>query len=159
MKKSSFWIITTIFILILLSIFFFFGYHTIFFDGPQGIHFMRQTDSLSFASQYYNHGYEFFNPKLYNLKSIEGRAACEFPITYYITALLYSVFGKLPFLLKLVHLLILYVGVYYVFRLSYLFLKNYLLSLLISLFLFTSTVFNLKFPVGIKHISSNNKCS
>jgi hypothetical protein len=127
---------------LLVASFFFLGFFGELFNGPKGIHFMRQSDSLSFASQYYNHGFDFFNPKLYNLKNFEGRAACEFPITYYITALLYTVFGKSPLILKLVHLIIIYIGIYHVFLLTKLYIKSIFTSVLISLFLFTSTVFN-----------------
>ena len=141
-KENPLWFSVLPITILLISIFFFFGFDDVFFRGPQGIHFMRQTDSLSFVSQYYNNGYDFFNPKLFNLKNIDGKAACEFPITYYLTAVLYSVFGKSPYLLKLIHLLILYVGVYYVYRLSYLLTKKISFSILITLFLFTSTVFN-----------------
>ncbi len=103
---------------------------------------MRQTDSLSFVLQYYNNGFDFFNPKLFNLKNIEGRAICEFPVIYYLTALLFLVFGKHFFLLKLVNLIISYAGIYCLFRLAYHFLKDFLYAFLICMFLLTSTVFN-----------------
>ena len=141
-KVNTFWIQSTIFIFVLLGLFLFLGLSEMFFSGPQGIHFMRQTDSLSFVSKYFNEGYNFFQPQLYNLKNIEGRAACEFPITYYLTALLYSIFGKNVFLLKLLHLIIVYIGVFYIFRLTYQVLNDFFYAALISLFLFTSTVFN-----------------
>ncbi len=106
------------------------------------MHFMRQTDSLSFVSQYFNNGFHFFDPQLFNLKNIDGRAACEFPILYYITSLLYLILGKKLFLLKFIHLLISFTGLFYVYRLSYLILKDHLYAILITLFLCTSTVFN-----------------
>ena len=106
------------------------------------MHFMRQTDSLSFVSQYYNDGYDFFNPKLFNLKNIEGRAACEFPITYYVTSILYGILGPKMYLLKLIHLIISFTGLFYVFKLAHLVLKDYVYAALIALFLCTSTVYN-----------------
>ena len=131
-----------VFIVILINIFFFLNLDDIFLSGPQGIHFMRQTDSLSFASRYFNNGFDFFNPQLFNLKNINGNAACEFPITYYLTALLYSVFGKKIFILKLLHYIIISIGIFHLFKLSLLLLKDYFYAIVISLFLFTSTVFN-----------------
>lgn len=125
-----------------ICLFFFLGMNTVFFNGPAGIHIMRQTDSMSFASQYYNNGFHFFEPQLFNLKNIDGKAACEFPLLYYITALLYLVFGKNFIILKLLNLIILYFGVFNVFRLAYGILKDYFYAALIALFLFTSTVFN-----------------
>lgn len=141
-KINTFWIYGTLFLIALTVLFFYLGLAEIFFSGPQGIHFMRQTDSLSFASQYFNNGFHFFKPQLYNLKNIGGYAACEFPITYYITALLYSLVGKKLFLLKLLHFLIVSTGVYFIFKLSYQLLKDYFYAALICLLLFTSTVFN-----------------
>ena len=106
------------------------------------MHFMRQTDSLSFVSQYFNNGFHFFEPQLFNLKNIDGRAACEFPILYYLTSILYLILGKKLFLLKFIHLLISFTGLFYVYRLSYLILKDQIYPILITLFLCTSTVFN-----------------
>jgi len=131
-----------IFIIILSGIFFYLDMNGEIFSNPKTIHFLRQTDCLSFAAQYFNDGFDFFNPKLYNLKNIDARAACEFPITYYIASLLYVIFGKHLVILKLVHLIILYIGIYYVYKLSNLILKSTIISILLSLFLFTSTVFN-----------------
>lgn len=141
-RFSKNWIIVVAYASLLVVLFFFLGLHEVFFSGPQGLHFMRQTDSLSFASQYFNEGFDFFNPKLYNLRDIDGRAACEFPIVYYTTAIFYAIFGENVVFLKLFHLLILYIGVYYVFKLALLILNDYIFAVLISIFLFTSTVFN-----------------
>jgi len=131
-----------LFLFILVIAFFFLGYHDVFFSEPFGIHFMRQTDSLSFASNYYNHGFKFFSPELYNLKNIDAKAACEFPITYYITSLLYGAFGKHFFIQRLVHLLIAYFGLFCIYRLALLILKNKIYAILIGIIVFTSTVFN-----------------
>ena len=127
---------------IFILLFFFLGYDSIFFRGPFGIHFMRQTDSLSFVSQYFNNGFVFFEPQLFNLKNIDGRAACEFPVLYYFTSLLYLIVGKKVFLLKVIHLLISFTGIFYVYRLSFLILRDYIYAILVALFLCTSTVFN-----------------
>ncbi len=141
-RLNKLWIQYVLFLIILIGLFFFLGMWEIFFSGPQGIHFIRQTDSLSFASQYFNCGYHFFEPKLFNLNNIEGKAACEFPITYYFTALLYAIFGKNVLILKLLHFIILSTGVFFIFRLSYLLILDYFYAIAICLFLFTSTVFN-----------------
>jgi len=142
MKARINWLIEATFIFVLVGIFFFFGFDKIFFSPPQGIHFIRQTDSLAFASQYYNTGFDFFNPRLFNLESTDGRAACEFPLLYYITALLYLVFGEEFYLLKILNLLVAYAGVFCVFKLSCNLLKDHVYAFLISLFVITSTVFD-----------------
>jgi len=140
-KKYCFKIEDILFIVLLLGVFLFLGYQNILFLRPQGIHFMRQTDSISFVSNFFNEGFDFFNPKLFNLKNIDGKAACEFPIVYYITALFYLVFGEKEFLLRLFHLIIISAGIFYLYKLTYSLLKDYIYAALISLFLFTSTVF------------------
>lgn len=129
-------------ILLLTSIFFYLGFGEQFFVGPHGIHYMRQTDSLSFASQYYNTGYDFFHPALFNLKNGNGNAACEFPITYYITSLLYGLFGKNFYFLKLLHVAIVYVGIYFIIQVAKQILNDGLYAIILGFSLFTSTIFN-----------------
>jgi hypothetical protein len=122
--------------------FFFLGFDQVVFQGPFGVHFMRQADSLSFASNYFNNGFHFFKPELYVLSNNNGRAACEFPITYYLTALLYTVLGKQFYVQRFIHLIISYLGVFFVFKLSKVVTKDVIYSILVSLIFFTSTVFN-----------------
>ncbi len=142
MKELKSPVAEALLLVVLVILFFYLGYDGIFFRGPYGIHFMRQTDSLSFASQYYNHGFHFFQPQLFNLKNLDGRAACEFPLMYYLTALIYTLTGKKYFVLRLLHLLIVYGGVIYVFKLMNLLLKDRLYAFLGALVFFTSAVFN-----------------
>ena len=127
---------------IITGLFFFLGMDDIIFSGPFGIHFMRQTDSLSFAGIYFREGFEFFNPGLYNLKNIDGHAACEFPVLYYITSLIYLVTGQNYSVLKILNYLLAMTGIFCIYRMSMLILRNRLYSILIALVLFTSTVFN-----------------
>jgi 4-amino-4-deoxy-L-arabinose transferase-like glycosyltransferase len=139
---NTIWIQIIFFLGIFTLLFLFFDFEHILFKGPFGVHFMRQTDSLSFASNYFNHGFHFLKPQLNNLANFEGRAACEFPITYYITALLYTVFGKQFFIQRFLHLIIIYIGVFYIFKLSYKILNDIIYAIIISLIVFTSAVFN-----------------
>lgn len=123
-------------------IFFVLGHHSVFLDTPNGIHVIRQTDSLSFVSQYYNNGFHFFQPANFNLASLEGRAACEFPLYYYVISCLYLIFGITPALLKIAHVITVYIGVVYFVRLAKIELNHLVLALFSGLFFFTSTVFN-----------------
>ena len=133
---------SSLFLFTLVGLYFFLGLNKLFFVGPYGIHFMRQTDSLSFASNYFNNGFAFLKPQLYNLKNINGMAVCEFPLTYYITAIFYTIIGKHFFIQRLIHLFIIYFGIFSIYKLSNFILKDFTYSLLISLVVFTSTVFN-----------------
>ena len=129
-------------ILLLTSVFFYLGFGEQFFVGPHGIHYMRQTDSLSFASQFQNTGYDFFHPALFNLKNGNGYAACEFPITYYITSLFYGLFGKNYYFLKFLHLVIVYIGIYFIIQVAKKILNDGIYAIVIGFTLFTSTIFN-----------------
>ncbi|MES2590635.1 MAG: glycosyltransferase family 39 protein [Bacteroidota bacterium] len=140
-KKSQIKIQDGVFIILLISAFLFLGYQQILFLRPQGIHFMRQTDSASFVLNYYNNGFNFFKPALFSLKNIDGNAACEFPIVYYITSFFYLILGEKEFLLRMFHLLIVSAGIFCLYKLAFELLKDYLYALFISFFLFTSTVF------------------
>lgn len=126
------------FVLILIGTFFFFNFNSVLFLHPQGVHFIRQTDSLSFVSNYYLNGFDFFHPALFNLSSIDAKGACEFPLIYYITALLYSIFGEKEFILRFINLLIFYIGLYHVYKMSFELVKDYFYALLIPLFILSS---------------------
>ncbi len=66
------------FIGLLLIYYLFAGTFWQLFEFPQGIHFIRQTDSLSFLSNYYHFAAGFFEPQVFNLSSTDGKAANEF---------------------------------------------------------------------------------
>jgi hypothetical protein len=129
-----------LFVLLLVLLYFSLDYHSILFLRPQGIHFMRQTDCLSFAVNYYEHGYHFFQPQVFNLQSDGGRAVGEFPILYYLTALLYGLFGEHEFILRLLTLVISSVGFLYLFKLLYRVLRDVTFAFAFSFLFISSTV-------------------
>ncbi len=98
--------------------------------SPSGIHFVRQTDSLAFADQYYFFDQAFFEPAVYNLSSEEGKAACEFPLLYYVTALLYRVLGYDDSILRVITFLLVVAGMLSFIRLGIALTGNRLLSFL-----------------------------
>jgi hypothetical protein len=127
-----------LFLLALLVFYIAIDYHHILFYGPKGIHFIRQTDSLSFVVNYLANGFAFFEPMVFNLQSLGGRAAAEFPILYYLTALLYAVFGEHDFILRGLTLIISSIGFLALFRLSFLVLDDIVYAFLFT-FLFISS--------------------
>lgn len=127
-----------LFLLALLAFYIAIDYHHILFYGPEGIHFIRQTDSLSFVVNYVTNGFAFFEPMVFNLQSLGGRAAAEFPILYYLTALLYAVFGEHDFILRGLSLIISSIGFLALFRLSLLVLDDIVYAFLFT-FLFISS--------------------
>jgi hypothetical protein len=95
-----------------------------FISMPNGLHFIRQTDSLSFVYGFLYHDFNLFAPSTLNLSSDGGRAACEFPIVYWISAVISS-FGVSPiFALKSIHLAASITGIYFLFRTYRLLLSN-----------------------------------
>lgn len=128
------------FIGLLLIYFLFAGTFWQLFEMPQGIHFIRQTDSLSFLSNYYHFGAGFFDPQVFNLSSTDGKAANEFPIIYYFISLIYSVFGEHEFLLRTVNWLISFVGFVALFKLIYLIIKDSFYAYFFTFLLLSSTV-------------------
>jgi len=129
-----------LFVILLLSVYFFYGFHNILFLPPQGIHFIRQTDCLSFVIGYYKFGMNFFEPKNLNLASEGGKAVSEFPILYYLTACLYFIFGEKEFILRLLNVSIVSVGFFYLFRLLNQFFQSITYAYVFSFLFLSSTV-------------------
>jgi len=132
-----------LFILIVIIVSLYYNYHEILFLRPQSIHHFRQTDCASVALNYYQNGMDFFKPEILNLhaeKETSGHSVGEFPIIYYIVAILYKIFGFNEFLYRGFNLLIFYIGLFYLFKLFYSFLKDNLLAMMFSLLFFTSPV-------------------
>lgn len=111
-----------------------------FFVKPQGIHFIRQTDSLSFINYYTKTGFNFFDTGNLNCAfNGNGKAVCEFPIFYYLAALL-SLLGIKSYLtMKAFSLIIFCYTAFSVFN----FLRtmfSFINALALTFLLFSSTV-------------------
>jgi hypothetical protein len=100
---------------------------------PQGMHLWRQADELSMTSNYYKNGSHFFTPTTYNLQSIDGHAALEFPIANVLTAYLYKIFGPYTLISRLITLIFVTFGFYSFFRLLLLLVHDTLQSLALTL--------------------------
>ena len=128
-----------IFFLIFISFLFFLDFQSFFFLKPRSFHFIRQTDTLSFVSYYLLNGVNFFDTGNLNLYNNTGKAVCEFPGLYYITALI-TYFGFESYkVLKIVHLVIFFFSSFILYK----YLRqqfNFINSLSIVFLLFSSTV-------------------
>jgi hypothetical protein len=129
-----------LFIVSALCLCWFYNYFEILFWQPQGIHFMRQTDCLSFISYYSKTGAPLWEPGLLCLYSHEGKTASEFPIVYYLLSFVWNHFGKQEFLLRLFNLTIFFTGVYHLLILFKQVLQKWHLSVIAVLFVITSPV-------------------
>lgn len=107
---------------------------------PQGIHFIRQTDSLAFASNYYHFGYGLFEPHTFSLESADGGAACEFPLLYYITGLIYHISGESFSVLRIINLSIISIGFLAAFQFIHRRITHFTIAATSTLLVITSTV-------------------
>ncbi|MCD6017468.1 MAG: hypothetical protein K0S53_589 [Bacteroidetes bacterium] len=127
------------FAVLFLSILFFLNFHSIFFLNPRSFHFIRQTDTLSFVSYYLKNDLNFFNVGNLNLYNESGKTLCEFPILYYLTALISKLGAKSYLVLKTIHLIFFFLTSYTIFN----YLRNkfsFINAVSITYLLFSSTV-------------------
>ena len=127
---------------VFVSLFFFLNYDTQLNEPPKGIHFMRQSDGLSFATNYAKESNALWQPELYNLKNKEAKAACEFPIVYYVAGMQMKFYGKNFYILKALHLFIAWGALLVLFWNLFRFKRNLISASVVVLIPFTSAVFN-----------------
>jgi hypothetical protein len=101
---------------------------------PQGSHIWRQADCMAMAQNYRQFRLPFFQPEIYNLQSVHGKVAGEFPVLYFFSAN----FSNPAFALRLTDTLIFIAGIIAAYFVAFYFLQRRLLSIFCSLLLFTS---------------------
>ncbi len=142
--KISKQILNLIFAFVLISISILYNYHNLIFESPQSVHAWRQADCASTALNYHTGSLGFFHPETHNLTSNGGTsgkvATSEIPVFYYLVAKLYSIFGQHEFIYRLLNTLIFLTGLFYLFKLANLLLKDSFWAAFISLLFFTSPV-------------------
>lgn len=139
MKKLTPFQEQLIFLVLLIAFWWLSGVFTNLWMHPNGLHFIRKTDSLAFIENYYLHGFRFFSPQNFNLLSIDGKGISEFPLLYYITSWLYALFGAHHSWFNLVLISLSAVGGLFAFKSLRLF-NAFLPSLLGTLLVYSSTV-------------------
>jgi len=108
---------------------------------PSSIHLWRQADCLSFTLNYYQENRPFFEPAIhFSGSNGTGKTVSEFPIIYYSVAQLWKIFGQKESIFRLVNLLLVYLGLFYLFKLLKELLGSGFWGLYIPVFLFTSPV-------------------
>jgi Dolichyl-phosphate-mannose-protein mannosyltransferase len=118
----------------LVGISWFYQYPSIWQMPPQGSHLWRQTDCMAMVWNYKLYDLPFFQPATFNLQSLHGNVAGEFPVFYYIAAQ----FERPEFVLRLLHTIIFISGILSVYFIAFYFLKNTWLAVVSTLLLFTS---------------------
>jgi len=127
-----------LFILSLIGISCLYGYHKIIDYPPYSIHQWRQADGLSVALNYYEEGMNFFEPKIHFNYSVEGRAVGEFPVLYYLNAAIWKITGHSHFTARLFNLLLVYLGLFALYKTVIEMNNSHFLAMFIPLIVFSS---------------------
>lgn len=139
MKKLS----AIVLLLFFICSFFLFELDKTSFNRPQGLHQWRQSIGAAYAKNYYNYDLNPTESRIYNYMVNEAnsdKAFAEFPLLYYSIAVLYKIFGPHEFIFRLVNLIVLFLGLFYLMKLLNIFLRNNIWSLLLTILAFTSPV-------------------
>jgi len=139
-KNYPYLLFTLVFVLIAIL----YNYHETTFKQPQSTHKWRQCDVASITLNYYQNGMNFFQPELHNQMADDlnsGYAVGEAPVMYYFVAILYKIFGPHDFIFRVINLIILFLGLLYLYKIFQIVLKNNFWAILGSLFVFTSPTY------------------
>lgn len=131
-----------IFLVLIAGLSVIYNYPETLMKRPQSVHNWRQCDGASLALNYYQEGMHFFRPQTHMLYSdgfTSGYSApSEIPILYYFLAILYHIFGYHEVIFRAVNLLIFYIGMFYLFRLSFHLLRNVFYASVVVALIFSS---------------------
>jgi hypothetical protein len=111
--------------------------------GPYSNHAWRQTDCLS-LTHHYKEGANFFSPELHNQLGdnyTSGKTAGEFPILYFTIGQLWKITGESYLVYRVFYLLIVFSGLYALFKALKLIFNDWFWATILPLLLFTSPVF------------------
>jgi len=113
-----------------------------FEDIILGPHYWRKSDTYAQIINYYYNGLNFFDHSIYfNQMSSNGKAVAEFPLFYYLVAIQLKIFGNYTLIIKANWIIVLMIGVFSIFKITYHVTMNYLIAILTSMLLFLSPVF------------------
>jgi len=132
------------FIVLFFGISLFYYPVSFFHSGPTSIHFWRQSDNISIAKNYYEGGMSFFQPEIHNQLCDDlnsGKTAFEFPIFYYAVAAIWKVFGESYFSFRFLYFLVLFLGLFSLFKMLRIILKDSFWATAISILVFTSPAY------------------
>jgi hypothetical protein len=135
---------SVIFIFLFVVISIFYNYPKILSLNPRSLHAWRQSDCTSITLNYYQHGMKFFEPEIHNLISdnnTSGRTVGEFPILYYLVALIWKFTGVHIWIYRSLQYIIMFMGLFSLFKIAQTFLSDIFWSLFIPLLLFASPIF------------------
>jgi hypothetical protein len=130
-----------IFLSLLVFISLLYGYHKSIVKGPYSIHQWRQVDGLSYAQNFHKGDASFFESEVHWLSEEgNGKTVSEFPIIYYLVSILWTIFGKSHIWLRVINVLLVYIGLFSLFKISMDLVKSFFWACFIPIFLFTSPI-------------------
>lgn len=129
----------TLMILLLISQCIYYGYQNILPLEPQSLHIWRQSDCASYTWSYATQTLNFFQPEMNNLApNGTGQVATEFPILYYISGILYRIFGVVPAIPRSLNILLVLLGFFSLYKMLCGFFTKKFWPIVIPMFVFTS---------------------
>jgi len=129
-----------LFISCLLIISFFYNYHTILTYRSYSNHQWRQADCLSITMNYYKENRSFLEPAIHWVGEKDGKTVSECPLIYYSVAKLWKVFGYHESIFRLINILIVFLGLFSLFKLVKGLTSDIFWSLIVTFLLFTSPI-------------------
>lgn len=143
-KRQPWYLHFLLFGLLCAGLSFLYHYPDIYRKPPQSAHLWRQADCASIARNYYTDGLNPFQPRMHNIfkgksgTGGDGMTVGEFPVLYYLAAILYQLFGFHEGLFRLLNLIFTLSGLY-VFSLIVRGLsQSFIFSILVGGLFFTS---------------------
>jgi len=132
--------VNILFISVLLVVSLFYNYHNILTKRPYSMHQWRQADCLSITLNYYMENRSFFEPAINWVGDKDGRTVSECPIIYYSVAKLWKVFGYHECIFRLLNLILVFSGLFCLFRLIREIISDSFWATIITFLLFSSPI-------------------
>ncbi len=129
-----------LFIIALHFIYNYVGIYKYIKERPCSIHASAQCQRASVALNYYKVDMNFFKPRILRYGGDNGITGVEFPVIYYTAAVLYKIFGYHDFYLRIVSLIIISTGLVFLYLLIGLFIRNAVLTTIITVSVILSPV-------------------
>ncbi|MEN8223856.1 MAG: glycosyltransferase family 39 protein [Bacteroidota bacterium] len=131
----------SLFVIMIVILSFIYGYQRTTFIPPQGLHQYRQCVSAAFAMNYYNYDLDITQTRLYNHLAEKGGSdvvLAECPVLYYFVGILYTIFGNHDSIFRIVNALLLFIGLFYLFKSLRILLQDKFWALFVTAIIFTS---------------------
>lgn len=136
-SRNLTWDLIMVSLLLVFSVYF--GYLHIIGLEPQSVHTWRQADSVSFTWNFYKNTWNPFAPEINNLLyKGDGKVAVEFPGLYWLGGMLSRLFGYNVRIPRMINILVVMMGLFAFYRLTWATLRDRFWAIMAPLFLFTS---------------------